>query len=239
MEEMVSIHFSAALWRKNEPTPFSGSAVPLAGSWHKLARLSGRFHRGKVVDLADSADTLPSVAAAFRGFPESPRGYHANNLAGRQPSPFCCTFPLVSECGRGWTAGLLGAGGGDLRSAAGDRSGDRAPTANLTFLIVITWRARCCAAAGGLSGAIRQMRRPPFSRFAPVPCLRPDPIWRIFPDTAAVLLAVTHSASWWVSLCHCKSGTGLRPDTHEPILDQQHRRRTDLHCRRIRPGLSR
>jgi hypothetical protein len=56
----------------------------LAEKWHDLPPLSGHFHQGKVEVLAISADSLPSVAAAFRDLPGSPEGNHASNLAGMQ-----------------------------------------------------------------------------------------------------------------------------------------------------------
>jgi hypothetical protein len=77
-------------------SPRVTAAGPLAGRLLKLPRLSGYFHQDKTKIVADNADTLPSVASPFRGLPGSPPGCPCGILAGRQPSPFCCCFPLFA-----------------------------------------------------------------------------------------------------------------------------------------------
>jgi hypothetical protein len=72
------------------------SATAVAGSVRTLPQLSCRFHRRTIEILAYSTDALPPIAAGFHGFSAFPQGYHASNLAGRQPSPFCCCFPLFA-----------------------------------------------------------------------------------------------------------------------------------------------
>jgi hypothetical protein len=62
-----------------------------------LPPLSCRFHQDWIEKLASSADALPPVAADFRELPGLVQGYHASNLAGMQPRPFCCGFPFLAQ----------------------------------------------------------------------------------------------------------------------------------------------